>query len=76
MNQIENRVEDIIEPDMLDWDTGIEQDEDEWIDFLQTFILEDDLDEFIVYKNEHQIEAICAEGNIICADEMGLIIAD
>lgn len=76
MNQIENRVEGIIEPDMLDWDTGIEQDEDEWIDFLQTFILEDDLDEFIVYKNEDQIEAICAEGNIICADEMGLIIAD
>jgi hypothetical protein len=75
MNQIEN-IEDIIEPDMLDWDTGIEQDEDEWIDFLQTFILEDDLDEFIVYKNEDQLEAICAEGNIICADEMGLISAD
>ena len=78
MNQIENRVEGIIEPDLLDWDTGsdIELDEHEFIDFLQTFILEDDLDEFIVYKNEDQIEAICAEGNIICADEMGLISAD
>jgi len=74
MNQIENRVEGIIEPDLLDWDAGsdIELDEDEFIDLLETF-LEDDLEEFI----EDQIEdPVSAEGNIICADELRLISAD
>ena len=68
MNQIENRVEDIIEPDLLDWDTGsdIELDEDVLIDLFQTF-LEDDLEEFIEDENE---DPVSAEGNIICADEL------
>lgn len=74
MNQIENRVEGIIEPDLLDWDTcsDIELDEDELIDLFQTF-LEDDLEEFIEDENE---DPVCAEGNIICADELCLISAD
>ena len=74
MNQIENRVEGIIEPDLFDWDAGsdIELDEHEFIDLLETF-LEDDLEEFI----EDEIEdPVSAEGNIICADELCLISAD
>lgn len=74
MNQIENRVEGIIEPDLFDWDTGsdIELDEHEFIYLLETF-LEDDLEEFI----EDEIEdPVSAEGNIICADELCLISAD
>lgn len=72
MNQIENRVEGIIEPDLLDWDTGLDEDEHEFIDLFQTF-LEDDLEEFI----EDEIEdPVSAEGNIICADELCLISAD
>ena len=73
MNQIENRVEGIIEPDLLDWDAGdLDEDEDEFIDLLETF-LEDDLEEFI----EDEIEdPVSAEGNIICADELCLISAD
>ena len=73
MNQIENRVEGIIEPDLLDWDAGdLDEDEDEFIDLLETF-LEDDLEEFI----EDEIEdPVSAEGNIICADELRLISAD
>jgi len=73
MNQIENRVEGIIEPDLLDWDAGdLDEDEDEFIDLLETF-LEDDLEEFL----EDEIEdPVSAEGNIICADELCLISAD
>lgn len=70
MNQVENRVEGIIEPELLDWDSG-DLDEDEFIDFLQTF-LEDELEDQI----EDPVEANCAEGNIICADELCLISAD
>ena len=65
-----NRVEGIIEPELLDWDSG-DLDEDEFIDFLQTF-LEDELGDQI----EDPMEANCAEGNIICADELCLISAD
>lgn len=73
MNQIENRVEEIIEPDLFDWDSG-DLDEDEFIDFLQTFIDDDleDLEDFL----EDPMEADCATGNIICADNMSLISAD
>jgi len=73
MNQIENRVEGIIEPDLFDWDAGdLDEDEDEFIYLLETF-LEDDLEEFI----EDEIEdPVSAEGNIICADELCLISAD
>lgn len=72
MNQIENRVEGIIEPDLFDWDTGLDEDEDEFIDLIQTFI-EDDLEDFL----EDEIEdPVSAEGNIICADELRLISAD
>ena len=70
MNQIENRVEGIIEPDLFDWDSE-DLDEDEFIDFLQTFI-DDDLEDFL----EDPMEADCATGNIICADNMSLISAD
>jgi hypothetical protein len=69
-----NRVEGIIEPELLDWDSGsnIELDEDEFIDFLQTFLEDDDTEDFL----EDPVEANCAEGNIICADELSLISAD
>lgn len=70
MNQIEN----ILEPDLLDWDAGsdIELDEDEFIDLLETF-LEDDMEVFI----EDEVEdPVSAEGNIICVDELCLISAD
>lgn len=68
-----NRVENILEPDLLDWDAGdLDEDEGEFIDLLETF-LEDDLEEFI----EDEIEdPVSAEGNIICADELCLISAD
>ena len=94
MNQIENRVEGIIEPDLFDWDT----DTDDLFEYDFENLLEDNLEEFIFYTNETQIEnrvegiiepnlfvwdtnetqieAYCAEGNIICADEMSLISAD
>lgn len=67
MNQIENRVEPNQE--------GLDEYEEEFVAFLQTF-LEDDLEEFIEYINEDQIEANCAEGNIICADDICLVSAD
>lgn len=77
-----NRVENILEPDLIDWDAGNldELNEDEFIDLIQTFLeddlddfLEDDLDDFL----EDEIEdPVSAEGNIICADELCLISAD
>lgn len=77
MNQIENRVEGIIEPDLLYWDVGsvIDEDEDHFIDLLRNF-LEDDLEEFLEDDIDEFIDANCAEGNIICADEMSLISAE
>ena len=69
-----NRVENVLEPDLLDWNAGDldDIDEDEFIDLLETF-LEDDLEDFL----EDQIEdPVSAEGNIICADELCLISAD
>lgn len=94
MNQIENRVEGIIEPDLFDWDT----DTDDLFEYYFENLLEDNLEEFMFYTNEDQIEnrvegiiepdlfywdtnetqieAYCAEGNIICADKMSLISAD
>ena len=70
MNQIENRVEGIIEPDLLDWDSG-DLDEDEFIDFLQTF-LEEELEDQI----DDPVESNYAEGNIISADEWCVIVAN
>ena len=74
-----NRVENILEPDLLDWDTGLDEDEetfwmtfDDLDDFWETF-LEDDLEDFL----EDEIEdPVSAEGNIICADELCLISAE
>lgn len=72
-----NRVEGIIEPELFDWDAGsdIELDEHEFIDLLETF-LEDDLEDFLEDQIEDPVEADCAKGNIICADELCLISAD
>ena len=67
MNPIENRFEDIIEPDLLDWDTTYEIDEDEFIEILE-ILFEDELEDFIDPKS--------AEGNLICADNFELISAD
>jgi hypothetical protein len=69
-----NRVEGIIEPDLLDWVSG-DIDEDEFIDFLHTFI-EDDILDFLEDPIEDPMEADCATGNIICADEVYFINAD
>lgn len=79
MNQIENRVEGILEPDLIDWNSGsdldLDLDVDHFIDFIQTF-LENEMEGFIEDNNEDPVDAEYAKGNIICADEIGLISAD
>lgn len=76
MNQVENIVEGIYELDRIDLTFDYDIDLD--VDFIQTFFeddlegfIEDDLEGFI----EDPVDADCA-GNIIYANEMGLICAD